>query len=295
MSPPIADPERFSRIREGVVVSAHELSGFRYDIPVPKGVYELRLYFADPLQHAVHGRDGQHLRHFQVNINGKPVLTQFDAVADAGFAAADVRAFKDISPARDGKVHIEFLPSPDRPILSALELTPGTSGQLRPIRFTAHTKELVDKDGIHWSGDEYFLHGNTLDYSSPENSTSISPKYSVERFGNFSYAIPVPPGSYTLRLHFMETFFSPSAPSGSCWGAGCRIFDVSCNGEMFLRDFDIFKAAGGDYRPVIRSLKGLHPNGQGKLLVSFSPSADYAEVRAIEVIDEGAPKSTGRP
>jgi hypothetical protein len=52
------------------------------------------------------------------------------------------------------------------------------------------------------------------------------------------------------------------------------------------RDFDILQAAGDAFRPVVRAFHGLHPNGQGKLLLSFSPSVNYAEVRAIEVLDE---------
>jgi hypothetical protein len=56
---------------------------------------------------------------------------------------------------------------------------------------------------------------------------------------------------------------------------------------MLLKDFDIFQAAGGAFHPVVRTFNHLHPNGQGKLLLSFSPKVNYAEVRAIEVIDEG--------
>jgi hypothetical protein len=56
---------------------------------------------------------------------------------------------------------------------------------------------------------------------------------------------------------------------------------------MLLQDFDIFQAAPGAFKPVIKEFHGLHPNGQGKLFLSFSPKANYAEVRAIEVIDEG--------
>jgi hypothetical protein len=112
--------------------------------------------------------------------------------------------------------------------------------------------------------------------------------YDGERHGNFSYAIPVPPGSYTVKLHFLESFFSPLVPDSYCHGVGCRVFDVACNGVLLLQDFDIIQAAGGAFRPVVREFHGLHPNGQGKLLISFSPKANYAEVRAIEVIDEGA-------
>ena len=94
------------------------------------------------------------------------------------------------------------------------------------------------------------------------------------------------PGSYTVKLHFLESFFSPVIPAAHCLGAGCRIFDVTGNGLLLLHDFDIFQAASGAFQPVIREFHGLHPNGQGKLLLSFSPKVNYAEVRAIEVIDE---------
>ncbi|MBV8630610.1 MAG: hypothetical protein JOZ83_06770 [Silvibacterium sp.] len=285
--PPVPDPILFSTIREGVLLGPHAPSGFRYDIPVTPGVYELRLYFADPIRHAIPRHDGQHMRHFQVNLNGTPILTSFDAVADAGAAAVDIRAFRDVSPAQDGKVHLEFLPAPDLPFISAIELSPGTAGRLQPVRISTHNADLIDENGVRWSGDKYFVLGSTITYASPENVSRIPPLYAAERYGNFSYAIPVPAGSYTLRLHFMESFFGPSAPSGMCWGAGCRVFDVTCNGEMLLRNFDIYQTAGGDFRPIIRTFRGLHPNGQGKLLVAFSPRSDYAEVRAVEVIDEG--------
>jgi hypothetical protein len=55
---------------------------------------------------------------------------------------------------------------------------------------------------------------------------------------------------------------------------------------MLLPDFDIFQAAPGAFRPVVREFHGLRPNGQGKLLLYFAPKVNYAEVRAVEVIDE---------
>ena len=98
--------------------------------------------------------------------------------------------------------------------------------------------------------------------------------------------VAIGPGTYTVRLHFLESFFSPLIPASSCPGVGCRVFDVTCNGVMLLEDFDIVQAAPGAFQPVVREFHGLCPNGQGKLLLSFSPKANYAAIRAIEVIDE---------
>ena len=290
--PPVADAVVFKTMREGA--SADSMappaqSEFRYSIPVPPGVYELRLYFADPLRRANPEslQDAQNARHFNVNVNGRPILSGFDVISDAGTAPIDVRAFKDIGPASDGKVHLEFIPSPERPFVNAVELVPGTPGKLNPIRISARNAELVDNDGTRWIADNYYIGGRTSTYSNPDAGPQVAPLYTNERYGNFSYAIPVPPGSYTIRLHFLESFFSPlTAPSGICRGAGCRVFEVTCNGVELLRDFDVYQAAGGAFRPVVRTFHNLHPNGQGKLLLSFSPRVNYAEVRAIEVVDE---------
>ena len=285
--PAVSDPGLFKTMREAESADAMAPQLFRYDIPLRRGVYELRLYFADPLRQTDKDPDpkgdAQNLRHFQVTLNGHPVLLGFDAVADAGSAAATVRVFKDVVPAADGKLHLEFTGG-QRPFVNAIELTPGTPGKLNPIRIVAQKADIVDKDGTHWNSDEYFVYGRTWVYTAPP--PEVSPLYFGERHGNFTYAIPVAPGSYTLRLHFMEAFFSPSIPASSCRGAGCRVFDVTCNGVMLLQDFDILQAAQGALKPVIREFHGLRPNGQGKLLISFSPKVDYAEIRAIEVIDE---------
>jgi hypothetical protein len=290
--PPVADEGLFRTMREAIsadMTVPQSQRQFRYDIPVRSGVYELRLYFADPRRQpdADQKEDAQNDRHIQINLNGHPLLVDFDPIADAGSAAVDVRVFRDVYPAPDGKLHLEFLSSWGRPaFVTALELAPGTPGVLKPIRLSGHPSGFVDTDGTHWSGDNYFIEGRSTVYENPRTGPKVPALYTGERYGNFSYAIPVAPGSYTIRLHFLEAFFSPLIPTAGCRGMGCRIFDVACNGVQLLQDFDVFQAASGAFRPLVREFHGLHPNGQGKLLLSFSPKVNYAEVRAIEVIDE---------
>jgi hypothetical protein len=289
--PSVPDRSLYSSIREAnsdEIVVPQSQREFSYDIPVSAGVYELKLYFADPLrQPDVDQReDAQNLRHLQISLNGHPLLTDFDPVADAGSAAIDVRSFKDVRPRADGKVHLVFRADFGRPFVSAIELTPGWPGKLKPIRISAHKTDFVDANGTLWNGDKYFIDGRTWDYLNPQAGTRIPALYTMERHGNFSYAIPVPPGTYTVRLHFLESFFNTSIPAAHCSGIGCRVFDVTCNGITLLENFDIARDASGPFQPVIREFHGLHPNAQGKLLLSFVPKINYAEVRAIEVIDE---------
>jgi hypothetical protein len=290
--PPVADEGFLKSIRQAAstddMVPQSERQ-FSYDIPLDPGVYELRLYFADPLRQPETDtkEDAQNSRHFVVSLNGRPILTDFDPIADAGGAAVDVRTFMDVGPASDGKLHLEFVAGWGAPpFVSALELSKGTPGKLKPIRIAAQPSDFVDSEGTRWSADKYFIDGRTWIYANPDSGPKIPLLYTGERHGNFSYAIPVPSGSYTVRLHFLESFFNPLIPAAPCHGAGCRIFDVTCNGVMLLQNFDIFRAAGGAFKPIVREFHGLHPNGQGKLLLSFSPEVNYAEVRAIEVVDE---------
>ncbi len=289
--PPVADPRLFRTMRQAISAKNQPLSEavFAYDIPVPPGVYEMRLYFADPNPRgeAEGQEDSQNMHHMQVLLNGRTLLWNFDPVADGTPGATDIRAFKDVSPAADGMVHLQFIPCPEQPFVNAIELIPARAGKMNPIRIAARRSAVLESDGTRWRADDFFIHGRTIFYQSPEPTTEF-PQYAAgERFGNFSYAIPVPPGSYTVSLYFAESFFTPLNVGGLCsTSKGCRVFDVSCNGQVLLHDFDVYQAAGAGFRPVVRTFHGLHPNGQGKLLLAFSPTINYAEVRAIEVLDE---------
>jgi len=290
--PPIANESLFKTMREAASADRmvpQSQREFSYDIPLRPGSYELELYFADPLRQvdSDNKEDAQNHRHFQVDVNGHPILTDFDPISDAGSGALDVRSFRDVSPAADGKLHLKFSSVWETPpFVSGIVLRPGTAGKMKPIRIAAHPKDFTDSNGIRWSGDQYFIDGNTNFYENSDTGPKVPALYAGERLGNFSYAIPVPSGSYTLKLYFLESFFSPLIPAAPCHGVGCRVFDVSCNGVMLLQDFDIVQAAPGAFQPIMREFHNLRPNGQGKLLLSFSPRANYAEIRAIEVLDE---------
>jgi len=120
--------------------------------------------------------------------------------------------------------------------------------------------------------------------SEPVRNTPDPDLFRAERFGNFTYAIPVAEGRYNVTLQFAESWFGPGQPGGG--GPGSRAFDVYCNGVALLRNFDVFRAAGGDHRAVERTFNGIAPNAQGKIVLSFVPVTNYACVNAIEVADE---------
>ena len=131
--------------------------------------------------------------------------------------------------------------------------------------------------------DNYVDFGQLSVHPGPVAGTDDPELFANERYGHFSYAIPVDEGTYSVTLYMAERYFGPGNPRGS--GPGSRVFDVQCNGQSLLRNFDLFAEAGREHA-VVRTFRGLTPNGQGKLLLTFSPRRDYASIYAIEVLDE---------
>jgi len=272
------DPELFRSRREG---------DFSYDIPLKPGVYELHLYFAETL----FGDDntaggGESSRVFRVSVNGVPRLWAFDVVSDAaGSNTADEKVFKDVSPASDGKLHLQFAGLVNNvPFLNALEILPGIAGKMRPVRIAVLSRNYTDQRGRVWGADRYFSRGCTVMRSEAVRNTPDPGLFRAERFGNFTYTIPVADGRYNVTLRLAESWFGPGQPGGG--GPGSRVFDLYCNGVGLLRNFDLFLAAGGDHRAVERTFRGVAPNAQGKIVLSFVPVTNYACVNAIEVLDE---------
>ena len=262
---------------------------FRYDIPLKKGIYELRLYFAETVfGPETTGTGGEGSRVMTVRANGHPLLTNFDVVADSGASrTADVKVFPDISPASDGQLHLEFSGEGGKQAeLSAIEILPGIRGRIRPIRVLARQTPYYSNDSHWWSPDNYFEGGELASYPTPVNGTDDPELYETERWGNFTYAIPVPPGKYTLTLLFaVHRNAADQATPPVERPEAERVFNVFCNGESLLQDFDLMKEAhDGDV--LSRRFTGLVPNAQGKLMLSFVPVAGYASVTGIEVLPQ---------
>lgn len=271
------DQNLYTRRREGA---------FRYDIPLKPGVYELRLHFAETVYgpgNAAGG--GESSRVFGVAINGREVLPNFDVIADREASMADIRVFKDISPAADGRLHLQFTPVSNMPILSGIEITPGMPGRMRPIRMVARDRGYTDKQGRFWEPDRYVSGGQLVARKGPVSSTSDPDLFRGERFGNITYAVPVAEGRYRIKLHFAETWFGPGK-AGRGDGIGNRVFDILCNGVAIRRNFDIFKEAGGADREVTIDVPDVKPTRQGKIVISLLPVDNYACINAIEIVDE---------
>ena len=277
--------QRIAGTRDQHLYRSRREGAFSYDIPLPPGVYELRLHFAETLygENNIAG-GGEGARTFNVFANGVRILRALDVINDVGADTADTRAFKDISPAVDGKLHLKFDPESNLAIVSGIEITRGVPGKMAPIRMVSREHPYTDKQGRTWEADGYSQGGQLAVRTEPVLNIDDPELLRGERYGNLTYAIPVPPGRYTVKLYFAETWFGPGNFAGG--GAGSRIFDILCNGVAERRGFDIFKEARGSGRAIIVPLHGLEPDPYGKIALSLRPTRNYASLNALEVTDE---------
>jgi hypothetical protein len=261
---------------------------FKYDIPLEPGTYQLRLLFIENY----YGKgnrisSGESSRVFAVSINGVPRVPHLDILSDSG--AADVpadRVFRDISPTGDGFLHLSFQSVMHRASLSGIEIVPSSPGRMRPVRIVAGGRTYVDRSGQVWEADRYFIGGRPQTVRVVNQGTGDPELYENERWGHFSYSIPVPPeGRYKATLRFAEDYYGTSYRRPAI---GARVFNVFCNGVALLRDFDVLKEAGGENRALDKIFRGLRPTAQGRLTFDFVPVQDYASVKAIEVVDDGS-------
>jgi hypothetical protein len=260
------DAQLFSTGRRGV---------FHCDYPVPPGTYEVHLLFAETagLQ--------ENSRNVGFSINGGP-LTNLDVADDAGGDdIATTKVFTDVVPASDGNIHVAFT-TPEA-FVNAIEILPGTPRRMLPVRIVVGRFPYTDSSGNVWMPDRYFFGGRLSSFGGNLSKVPDGRLYDWHRFGHFHYIVPVAPdGKYTLKLHFMEHWFG--LQNGSIGGVGSRVFDVSCNGSMLLRGFDIFREAGSE--PLVKTFQHIEPTPQGKIEIYFTPAVNYPSISAIEVIPE---------
>jgi hypothetical protein len=95
------------------------------------------------------------------------------------------------------------------------------------------------------------------------------------RYGDFSYNVGgLTAGStYTVQLDFVEYIYS---------AAGSRVFNVAINGSQVLTNFDIYKAAGGEFIAVSKSFTAT-ANSSGDITISFQSVVDHSMINGIEI------------
>ncbi|HXP10169.1 MAG TPA: malectin domain-containing carbohydrate-binding protein, partial [Acidobacteriaceae bacterium] len=245
--------------------------------PVAKGLYELHLYFAEPTDLESARRTAS------ISVNAGPARVVDVVDRAGGDRVATSISIPGVSPENDGAIHIDY--TSEVSPLNAVEILPAPSTALLPLRIVASSSHYVDEKGQVWLSDRYFSGGRRGQTPDQAHRPNLG-LYAADRVGKFRYILPVAPSeTYRVRLYFREPWFGQD--NGPAGGPGSRVFNVSCNGEMVLRNFDIL--AEGNGAPLVKTLDHVTASTDGTIELSFLPVSNYPVVNAIEVEAEGGP------
>jgi len=147
--------------------------------------------------------------------------------------------------------------------------TPGT--QDLTFAVNAGGKQYTAGDATVFAADTKFSGGSVYTTTAAIAGTTDDPLYQSERYGNFSYNIPVENGDYEVSLKFAEVYFT---------GVGQRVFNVLVEGKVVISKLDLVakvgpKAAYDATVPVTVT--------DGTLNITFQSVVDFAKISAITV------------
>jgi hypothetical protein len=145
------------------------------------------------------------------------------------------------------------------------------------IAVNAGGDEYTDRAGTRYQADRYFSGGNVNFIEAPVLGAADPILYQSERYGRFSYSLPVPAGSYDVTLRFVENTYT---------GRNQRVFDVLAEGRVILSALDIYAVSGMnaalDFTFTVTVADGM-------LDLGFLPRSGEAQVSAILVRTASGP------
>src|SRR5262249_34913085 len=147
-----------------------------------------------------------------------------------------------------------FWSRPSRPNRS---LSAGATAPAGPqIRLVTGPEMYADALGRVWQADRFGAGGRIASLAVTVLHTRNPDVSRHYRQGAFRYDLPLAPGVYEMRLHFIEPLFGREG--GIPGGEGSRLVQVSMNGNRLLQDLDIFAEAGA-LSPDVKVFKDVSP------------------------------------
>jgi len=254
---------------------------FSYALPIDNGTYEITLKFAE-IYFSTAGK-----RQFDIIIEGAEFWSNLDIFASAGKNTTfDVVKVVSVT---DGVFNIKFNADIEKVKLSAFHIkkkaaslvSTGTApvtntlsaDSAEPIIYAinASSADIKASNGITYQADKGFVGGNTFKTTNAISNTVDDALYQSERFGNFSYAVPVTNGTYEVTMKFSEIYHS---------AIGKRIFDILIEGSEVTSNLDVFKLVGGNTAIDVTKLVTVT---DGVLNLNFRSDVDNAKLSAFHI------------
>ncbi len=252
---------------EGALYKSERYGNFSYNIPVANGSYSVTLKFAE-IYFAAPGK-----RVFSVTVNGQTVIRDLDIFAKVGKNVAyDVVIPVNVT---NGAISISFTSKVNNAKVNAIRIAPAAAATPISGRVVfadnAGGSLYASSTGITYAADSKYTGGTVGTTTSAISNTTDDRVYQSERYGSFSYNIPVVNGNYQVTLKFAENYWT---------AAGKRVFSVKVNGQTAISNLDLYAKAGKNvaYDVVIPVSVT-----NGTLGINFVSQTNYAKVNGIVV------------
>ena len=167
-------------------------------------------------------------------------------------------------------------------VVAAAALAPNALAGI--VRVNSGDAAYTAQSGEKWQADSYYSGGALGTTSAAIGKTTDPALYQSERWGGFSYSIPVANGTYDVRLHFVELYYGSPC-------AGKRVFSVDVldtSASPDLANIDICAAVGPN-NAYVRTVQGVSVSDGSLDLKTLYGPADDPELAAVEVVPAGGP------
>lgn len=133
----------------------------------------------------------------------------------------------------------------------------------------------VTYDGILFEADRLWSGGAVNTTDDPVENAQEDGLFQSERYGTFSYEIPVTNDSYDIQLFFNELYQTAE---------GARVFDIAIEGRPFISQLDLYSLAGHDvaHSEMASSIS----IEDGAISITFNASVDNATLSGLAIYSE---------
>lgn len=263
-----------------------------FDIPLENGTYTVKtyhneLYFGKGGSSAKKGR-----RVYDILIENEVVVNNFDIFVHNNNQQT-ILTFEDVQ-IKDGTLNLALEASVNNASISGISIIQkGTdSPQQTPSSDHLFFLNAGSDEDATLSGITYLAEAKTAQYYSDNtgrynnSNAEVEKLFQTERSGkNLVYNVPVPNGTYTVFTMHNEVWFGYA---GGTAKAGKRVYDISIQGEVVKKDFDLF--VENNNKPTIMSFEDIEVTN-GVLALELTASVNNANIFGIAIIGNAA-KST---
>lgn len=135
--------------------------------------------------------------------------------------------------------------------------------------------EFVSASGYVYQKDRDFVGGNLSSTADEISNTSDDPLYQTERYGTYSYELPVVNGKYRVKLKMVEMYMTAN---------GDRAFSATVENQSVMDSLDIHALVGHDVAYDVTAPDLMITDGS--ISIRLSATVDNGTLSGIEVFRE---------